>query len=212
MSLLHVEHRDARSFGIWHITESESELETLSGCTAPSKLTNPSRKLEYLAVRSLAVTMGLDPAQIDYHPSGKPYLKDSTLAISLSHTKHYAAIVVSNHPLIGIDIEQRTERVERVRHKFMHPQEEAALEASGIDTLTGLLMHWCTKEAVFKAVPEVDIDFAKEIRVTHLPDKQTTGEATFIRTQTTFQLEVRSTPDFVMVICHAGVIDLSASK
>jgi len=185
MSLLHVEHRDARSFGIWHITESESELETLSGCTAPSKLTNPSRK---------------------------PYLKDSTLAISLSHTKHYAAIVVSNHPLIGIDIEQRTERVERVRHKFMHPQEEAALEASGIDTLTGLLMHWCTKEAVFKAVPEVDIDFAKEIRVTHLPDKQTTGEATFIRTQTTFQLEVRSTPDFVMVICHAGVIDLSASK
>lgn len=228
MSLLYVEQRDALAFGVWHITESESELEIASGCTAPARLTNPSRRLEYLAVRSLAVSMGINPAHIHYHPTGKPFLKGDTRAISLSHTKQYAAIVVGTNPLIGIDIEQCSERVERVRRKFMHPLEEAALEATSLDTLTGLLVHWCAKEAVFKAAPEVDIDFAKEIRVTCIPlvvplaevlqqvppesNSQCAGRVTFVRTQTVFQLEAWSTPAFVMVICHSGVTDLSASE
>lgn len=215
MSLLYLEHRDELCFGIWHITESERELETLSGCTAPTRLTNSSRRLEYLAIRALAVAMNLDPGSIDYLSSGKPYLKDDTRAISFSHTKNHAAMVVGRNPLIGIDIEQRTQRVERVRHKFMHPLEDAMLEESNLDTTTGLLVHWCAKEAVFKAVPEVEIDFANEIRVTHLPfmqslaksDARPTGEVVFLRTHTTFQLEAWIMPAFVMDICHSGVTD-----
>jgi len=224
MSLLYVEQRVTLSFGIWHITEHESILETLSGCSAPAHVTNSARRLEYLAIRSLAKAMGISPSHIDYHPSGKPFLKDDSRAISLSHTKHYAALLVGENPLIGIDIEQRSNRVERVRHKFMHPLEEAALEAAGLDTSTGLLVHWCAKEAVFKAVPEKDIDFVGEIRVTHLPtirpiptvteitkvtkietqqpSTAITGKVTFLRTHTSFQLEAWSSPDFVLVICH----------
>lgn len=220
MSLLHLEHRDELCFGIWHITESERELETLSGCTAPTRLTNSSRRLEYLAIRALAIAMSLDPENIDYLPSGKPYLKGDTRTISFSHTKNHAAIIVGRNPLIGIDIEQRTQRVERVRHKFMHPLEEATLEESNLDMTTGLLVHWCAKEAAFKAVPEVDIDFAKEIRVTHLPMVQPLakphtppcGEVVFLRTHVTFQLEAWIMPAFVLVICHSGVTDHPVSK
>ena len=174
MSLLYKEHRDAFSFGIWHITETEDELESLSGCSAPARLSNLSRRREYLAIRALFVSVGLDPGKVDYLPSGKPFLRDDPRDISLSHTKDYSAIVVSSHSSVGIDIEQRTERVVRVRHKFMHPLEEAALmeatlKETHLDTNTGLLVHWCAKEAVFKAVPEEAIDFAHEIRVTRLP-------------------------------------------
>jgi 4'-phosphopantetheinyl transferase len=229
MSLLYRENRDALSFGIWHMTETEAELENLSGCTAPTRLSNPSRKCEYLAIRALAVSMGLNPGKIDYLPSGKPFLKEDSRTISLSHTKKYAALLVADHPLVGIDIEQRTERVVRVRHKFMHPTEEEALVAAGLDTNTGLLMHWCAKEAVFKAVPEENIDFAREIRIIRAPvlatlsestgtdtlqvltaddsptqrSQQQAGEVRFLRTGIDFQLEGWSTEAFVMVICHS---------
>jgi phosphopantetheinyl transferase len=183
MSLLYKGHRDALSFGIWHITETEAELERFSGCSAPARISNPSRRCEYLSIRALAVDMGLDPGKIEYQTSGKPFLTDYPGTISFSHTKNYAAIVVAPHVNVGIDIEQRTERVVRIRHKFMHPLEEAALKEAALiesnwDTNTGLLLHWCAKEAVFKAVPEEAIDFAQEIRVSRLPLLQSLNDLT----------------------------------
>lgn len=205
MSLLNEEHCDAFSLGVWHMTESETELERLSGCKAPDHLTSPARKREYLAIRALAVAMGIKPGRIGYLPSGKPFLIEDERSISLSHTKNYAALLVASDPRIGIDIEQRTERVNRVRHKFMHPSEEEALSAGSLDETTGLLMHWCAKEAVFKAVPEENIDFAHEIRITRLPIPfSQEGEVCFLRTGSCFQLEVRTTDDFVMAICHSA--------
>lgn len=234
MSLLYKEHRDAFSFGIWHITETEDELESLSGCSAPARLSNRSRRREYLAIRALFVSMGFDPGMVEYLPSGKPFLRDDSRNISLSHTKDYAAIVVSGHSSVGIDIEQRTERVLRVRHKFMHPLEEAALmelalTKTGLDTNTGLLVHWCAKEAVFKAVPEENIDFAREIQVVRIPllqalfdvnetsamkqnTQETTGEVDFLRTKTRFLLEAWSSTAFVMTICHSPLTDHLVSK
>ncbi len=223
MSLLYVEHRSELCFGIWHITEEESQLESLSGCSAPTHVTSPARRREYLAVRSLAVTLGIIPDQIDYLSSGKPFLRNDARTISISHTKDYAALLVGKQPLIGIDIEQQSKKAERVRHKYMHPTEDSMLEASGLDIPTGLLVHWCAKEAVFKAVPEEGIDFSEEIRLTRLPDvpflsdttvQQTAsgdaaamGEIWFMRTRTAFKLEAWSSPAFVLVICHSGISD-----
>lgn len=178
MSLMYTAHHDAIRFGVWHITESENELEYLSGCTASAHASSPARRLEYLAVRSLMVSMDLDPETLAYQPSGKPYLRNTPGTISVSHTKNYAAIAFSEQSNVGIDIEQRSERVVRVRHKFMHPEEEDAVTKSAMDTSTALLVHWCAKEAVFKAVPEENIDFSHEIRVVRIPVLQPLSDGT----------------------------------
>ncbi|MBD5360852.1 MAG: 4'-phosphopantetheinyl transferase superfamily protein [Bacteroides sp.] len=75
---------------------------------------------------------------------GAPCLIGADEEISISHSRHYAALMVSTEGRCGVDIEEpRIEQLTRVRAKFMTPEELAA----PID----LLMAWTAKEAVFKA-------------------------------------------------------------
>lgn len=184
-------------FAVWSLTETEAELETLTGLQAPTRLKTPSRRLEYLAVRALAVAFGLDPAAIGYKSTGQPYLSGDHRTISITHTKGYAALLLSDHPLVGIDMEARSDRALRIRHKFMHPEEETLMQAAGMDEVTGLLLHWCVKEAVFKAISEEGVDFKSDIRVDIGSNK-----ATFVPTGKRFTLETWPAPAYVLVVCY----------
>ena len=62
------------------------------------------RRLEWLSVRAALKQMLHNPPVIAYYPSGKPYLKDSPLHISISHTKGYVAVIIGQAG-VGIDIE-----------------------------------------------------------------------------------------------------------
>ncbi|MDP4277618.1 MAG: 4'-phosphopantetheinyl transferase superfamily protein [Bacteroidota bacterium] len=205
MSLYHIDTLPYYSYGIWKIEEDEASLRQASGCIAPSTLSNPVRRAEYLAVRALAKRMGIKAETINYLPSGKPYLANDTRTISISHTKDYVAVMLSRLPLAGIDIETRSPRVMRVRHKYMHPEEEHQLVASGIDETVGLLLHWCIKEAIFKAIPEEGVDFAQEIRVTELSCLDGTWHFTgkSFRSNTPFQVNYLIGPAFVLTCCYS---------
>ena len=165
MGLFHTEENSNYRYGIWKIEEDESELELLSGCLAPARITNSLRRLEYLAVRALSKKMGVDPAGILYHTSGKPYHENGEFRISISHTKKYVAFMVSNLELAAIDIETKSERILKIRKKFMSLTEENNLSDSGYDIVTGLLLHWCAKESMFKAVNYEGIDFIEEFQI-----------------------------------------------
>lgn len=98
-------------------------------------------------------------ALIAYHPNGAPYLSGSSLHISISHTKGYAAVLLQDHPAAGIDIEYRSERVSRIRSRFMNPEEEAGIDKE-YET-EHLLLHWCAKETLLKwSVMKRSISFA----------------------------------------------------
>ena len=165
MGLFHTEEKSNYRYGIWKIEEDESELELLSGCIAPTRITNNLRRLEYLAVRALSKFMVVDPTGILYHPSGKPYHENGGFRISISHTKKYVAFMVSSLDLAAIDIETKSERIIKIRKKFMSQTEEDNLSDSGNDIVTGLLLHWCAKESMFKAVNYEGIDFIEEFRI-----------------------------------------------
>lgn len=199
MSLLLHESRNNPTLqvAVWSLTESEAELEARCGIKAPAQLKTPARRLEYLAIRALAVHLGLDPKNIAYKTSGQPFLTEDPRCISITHTKGYAALLLSDKQGTGIDMEARSDRVLRIRHKFMHPEEEALMASAGMDVATGLLLHWCVKEAVFKAIPEEGVDFRTDIRV-----DLSTNKATYVPTGKRFTLETWPAPDYILVVCY----------
>ena len=202
MALHYLNKTSDYQLGVWKIEEDEAQLLKLSGSSQLPAFANQVRKLEYLAVRSMALEMGIQGTDIAYLPSGKPYIINSSQSISISHTKNYVAVMLSAHERIGVDLEHSSERVRKIRHKFMHPHEESRLKqtCNPMDETVALLLHWCAKEALFKAVPEDAVDFAQELRIREFPILEISGrfEGTFLRTGMEFQIDYRVEPDFVL--------------
>lgn len=89
-----------------------------------------------------------------HREDGSPYLADpegaemADISFSLSHSAHYVAIAYcrgAENP-VGIDIEEPTERLEKVAPKFL-----SAKEMEMFGTLQLKLTGWTIKEAVYKA-------------------------------------------------------------
>lgn len=190
------------TLGIWKIDEDEAQLLKLSGMVESPARINLVRRQEYLAVRAMASTMGIKPEAIAYLPSGKPFLKDNSLTISISHTKNYVAVLLSSHALAGVDVEHRSERIRKIRHKFMHSDEEKNLRQinNPIGETDGLLLHWCAKESLFKAVPEEGVDFKQELRISDFSTIELSGRfnGVFLRTGQSFMIDYLIQADFVL--------------
>lgn len=202
MAIYLLEHTANYRLGVWKMEEDETQLEELAGVSAPASRVNSVRRLEFLAVRSLAAMMGIHASDIAYLPSGKPLLKAGDESISISHTKNYVGLLLSRHEHIGLDLEQRSERVRKIRHKFMHPDEEAQLKSisNPANETVGLLLHWCAKESLFKSVSEEGIDFAQELRISLLDSLDEAGrfKGRFLRTGEMFEIDYAIKPDFVL--------------
>jgi phosphopantetheinyl transferase len=138
--------------GVWKIDESPVELFSRLALPAnrrlPAKLRNTGRVREWLAVRALLKELLGEETCIAYHPGGAPYLPDRNLHIGISHTRGYAAVILSERHPVGIDIEYPNERALRVRRRFMNPEEEAMIDPA--HEAEHLLLCWCAKETLYK--------------------------------------------------------------
>lgn len=190
---------------IWQIVESEEELVApLSNGRvlleeARQRFKAAGRRIEWLAVRRLMHQLGI-ASPIAYLPSGKPYLKDDERHISISHTRGYAAVAISETKPIGLDIEQRTDKVYRVQHKFLSPEEKSLLPSEK-KNVEALLIIWTAKEAMFKLVDKEGIDFAEHFHLdpfTVAPAGECTARETFTPEHRTFSLRYWVLPEFVM--------------
>ena len=197
----------ACTLAIWQIAESEEELtaplphgeELLA--EARQRFKAAGRRLEWLAVRRLMHQLGI-ASPIAYLPSGKPYLKDDERHISISHTRGYAAVAISGTNPIGLDIEQRTDKVCRVQHKFLSPEEKSLLPSEK-KNVEALLIIWTAKEAMFKLVDREGIDFADHFHLapfTVAPAGECTARETFTPERRTFSLRYWVLPEFVMTL------------
>ena len=141
---------DGWRIAVWHVTETIEELlamlpdEESIRTEAESRFGSASRILEWTAVRVLLYDLLDRQVPILYHDNGAPYLPEyEHLDISISHTRGYVAVALAEQGEIGIDIEQISAKVERVRNRFVRDDEVA-------DTLEQLLLHWSAKETAFK--------------------------------------------------------------
>ena len=159
------------SLGLWQMDESPEQLFDLYPHLLPyrssldDKYKNDGRKLEFLAIRALMYEMlrvngaskGLlsHAGDFTHNGQGKPLFRG--YHVSISHTKGYAALILSKKSEVAVDIEYMSDRVERIASKFLRKDERA-------DSLDAMLVHWCAKETVFKLFSEENLLF-EDMRV-----------------------------------------------
>lgn len=137
--------------GVWRMNEDASSFPELYE-EAEARFKSSSRRKEYVCVRALLREMnnGVLPV-ISHKPSGKPVLEDGT-RVSISHTKDYCAVIVSDQHEVGVDIEYVSDRVGRIAHRFLRADET-------FSDITSQLICWCAKEAVYKIFSDDDLLF-----------------------------------------------------
>lgn len=141
--------------GLWEI---ESEVEALRplvpGFIWEKVMTDSksdSRQKEKLAVYALLYAMtGNRELIISHEPSGRPIVKDWNF--SVSHTRGYAAVILSRESNVAVDVEYMSNRVDRIAERFVRADEYAP------DTLSRLIV-WCAKETLYKLFYEENLQY-----------------------------------------------------
>lgn len=150
--------------GVWKIEETEEFF--LGNVPVGREITHPHKRLQHLAGRFLL--QYLFPAfpyeLIKIADTRKPYLPDEQYHFSISHCGDYAAAIVSRTRRVGVDVEIPGEKVLKIAHKFLSPEEQSLFMQQSVDQqeITRL---WSAKEAVFKWYGLGQVDFSEHIRI-----------------------------------------------
>ena len=193
MPLIHRENIENGEIGLWKVSESIDDLLLLGRFTEPDlkvfgTITALHRKKEWLATRILLNELIGTQKRIGYHNDGRPFIINSHINISISHTGIYISVFLHSDAIPGIDIELVTRQVGRVAQRFLSPDElNSCSDGEGYSNWK-LLVHWCAKEAVFKMIPLTDIEFATDIHINYSGSISNTGTL-----QGTFKYKTDST-------------------
>lgn len=154
--------------GVWKIEEDLDTLRKSVVLDPPDKkkfrvFASTSRKLEFLSVRALlAELVGID-ARIAYNRSNKPFLKDGSRFISISHSHKLTAILLSRDEKVGIDLEYMSGNIASIAFKFLNRKEKITSDPD--KRKYHLYLHWCAKEALYKICDKEGINFKKNITI-----------------------------------------------
>ena len=191
MPLLRIIKRDEATIGLWEMVDGEFDSYTddyLRGAIgeAEKRYKSNARRMEYICERALLKDMMNGKiVKIFHNEDGKPILNNG-LNISISHTRGYIAIILSETKNVGIDIEYVSDRVEKISSRFMREDESA-------DDIISLLVHWCAKETLYKLFSSEHLDFMN-IKV----NIDETVSATNLLNNITVPLFVESTSNYVL--------------
>ena len=154
--------------GIWKMDETISELINLLPAEirmdaekSIKSIGSKRRALEYLTSRIMLLELLGEVKVILNHESGKPYLDDKSYHISISHTKDYVAIMLHEKHTVGIDIATISDRVENIAERFISSEEYINPKHK----TTHLLLHWSSKECLYKIINEQGVDFKKQLYI-----------------------------------------------
>jgi phosphopantetheinyl transferase len=154
--------------GVWKIEEDINALLELVSLDATDKkkykgFTSTSRRLEFLSVRTLLAELLGKDAKIVYNKNNKPFLKDGSRFISISHSHKLTAILCSTSEKVGIDLEYMRMNIATIAFKFLNRKEKVSKEYD--DHKYHLYIHWCAKEALYKICDKEGIRFRKNITI-----------------------------------------------
>ncbi len=151
---------------IWQIEETLEALQKNLKLSKADKIRFQKRKIishqkEFLASRRLLLEAGVSPEGLSHDPDGIPHL-ESGQQLSISHTKNLAGIALGSQPL-GIDLEVYRPKIERIAPRFLHAEENYALESPM--KIEKLSLIWTAKEALYKALKQKGIVFSEQLLV-----------------------------------------------
>jgi len=122
-----------------------------------------SRKLEFLSVRALLAEMMGRDARIVYNKNNKPFIKDGSHFISITHSNKLTAILMSRNERVGIDLEYMRLNINAFASKFLNKREK--ITRRWADRTYHLYIHWCAKEAIYKICDKEGINIVNDITI-----------------------------------------------
>ncbi len=154
--------------GVWKI---EEDLDTLLNIVNLKQndlkkftgFKSNSRKLEFLSVRALLAELLGPEARIVYNKNNKPFIKDGSHFISISHSNKLTAIMLSTRERIGIDLEYMSSNITGIARKFINRMEKITRNRDF--RKYHLYLHWCAKEALYKICDKEGINMKKNITI-----------------------------------------------
>jgi 4'-phosphopantetheinyl transferase EntD len=153
---------------VWEITESEQELMDL--CSLPNseqeelKITGSERRRkEKLAVRALLNEIFGQKVYLGYYDNGRPFLLNSIVEISISHTSKYAAVLTHPEFNVGLDIESVNRDFSAVEKKALSVKEISGLRKKERNYQLAIL--WSAKESIFKRMSLSNVNYAGQIEI-----------------------------------------------
>ena len=170
MPLVHSEKIEENStLLLWKLTESETELRESLGSVYNfndlSSISHPQKIREWLAsrmlLRILAETFGLFYEGTHKDEHGKVFLVNNSTHISLTHTFDYVAAVINSTSPVGIDMEKKSEKLQRTSRKYLSNTELDHSE----NEISRLCVYWCSKEALYKLYGKSKVSFKDSIYI-----------------------------------------------
>ena len=167
-------------FSCWEIVEDLPFFE--KNISYRSDATHLQRKIEQMSAR-MALCQ-LDPyfpfEKVLKQPGKKPRLDAGIPDFSLTHTRKFAAAILSSTASVGIDIEKIDPRVLKVESRFLGHEEYKLLPQHLEQRISWLTLFWSIKETVFKCFGQSAVDFSSDILVNSIDEKDAKARIRFL--------------------------------
>ena len=152
---------------IWKITENQRDLLSGINLTHNSKERLRGMKSEmhqrgFISVRCLLKVARYEDSDLYYNNFGKPFLKNGK-QISITHSYHFSAIIISNLP-VGIDIEKQRDKIYNIYRKFIG-KDLVEIKGALPEKVKALTIIWGVKESLYKLIALPGLSFKKHITV-----------------------------------------------
>jgi phosphopantetheinyl transferase len=193
------------AWALWRINEDESVLaaQVFPLEEVPAAISNQFKRLEFLAGRVLIKTL-IENWSLPFYglikdEFGKPFARNHSIHISLSHSYPYAAAVIHRNKSVGIDLEQPKEKLLKIASRVLNKTE---LIDAGEDPVKHCL-YWSAKEAMIKIYGKRDLVLSKNLAVAPFLLEKTgvlTGRIVVLDTETTVRLNYEVYDNFVVVL------------
>jgi phosphopantetheinyl transferase len=172
--------------GVWKIEEDINALLELAVLDNDDRkrfkgFASTSRKLEFLSVRALLAELIGKDARIVYNKNNKPFLKDGSRFISISHSHKLTAILTSTNEKVGIDLEYMSANIGAIAFKFLNRKEKVTKNSD--NRKYHLYIHWCAKESLYKICDKEVISIRKNITIEPFEVKESGEIKGLVRTE-----------------------------
>ena len=147
--------------GMWVIEEDIDELLYIAknkniNIKDIPEVKNQSKIKQWLATRLLLNNYFTD-VMIVYNEKGKPFLSNGW-NISISHSGDYVVILLNEKNNCGIDIEKISNKIEKIKHKFLNES-----DLKKITTEQDLTIYWSAKETLYKFYGKKEVLFIENL-------------------------------------------------
>ena len=154
--------------GVWKIEEDLPTLLSMVNLGPDDRkrfkaFRSTSRKLEFLSVRALLAELLGPEARIVYNKNNKPFIKDGSHYISITHSNKLTSLMLSKSEKVGIDLEYMSSNISALSFKFINRKEKITRNKEL--KKFHLYLHWCAKEALYKICDKEGINMKKNITI-----------------------------------------------